>query len=164
MEPSFIHKPPVAEELRARLRAAVSVTTMQRELIRYATTDPLTKLLNRRAFFDDAANLCQTAGSDAYRLRPFYSTSTISRASTTRMVTTWVMPCWHGWLPQRKGHLAVWLADWAARSFVLLEHRDMASAIELAETVRGTLKALSLPNQMTGDVTCSFGVRRVAAR
>ena len=46
----FIRKPPVAEELRARLRTADRVTSMQQELFRFATTDFLTGLLNRRAF------------------------------------------------------------------------------------------------------------------
>ena len=47
----FIEKPPGAEELYARLRAAERLTNMQDELIRLAETDPLTNLLNRRAFF-----------------------------------------------------------------------------------------------------------------
>lgn len=48
----FIHKPPNPDELRARLRLADRVTAMKQDLIRYATTDPLTGLLNRRAFFE----------------------------------------------------------------------------------------------------------------
>ena len=50
----FIEKPPSAEELNARLRAAERLTTMQEELIRLAETDPLTGALNRRAFFNKA--------------------------------------------------------------------------------------------------------------
>lgn len=50
----FIEKPPGAEELHARLRAAERLTTMQEELIRLAETDPLTGLLNRRAFLRKA--------------------------------------------------------------------------------------------------------------
>jgi diguanylate cyclase (GGDEF)-like protein len=46
----FISKPPAPEELRARLRAADRVTSMQAELITLATTDSLTGLLTRRAF------------------------------------------------------------------------------------------------------------------
>jgi diguanylate cyclase (GGDEF)-like protein len=46
----FISKPPSAEELQARLRAAQRLTALQRDLIRMAETDPLTGLLNRRAF------------------------------------------------------------------------------------------------------------------
>jgi two-component system cell cycle response regulator len=46
----FISKPPCAEELNARLRAAQRLTGLQRELIRLAETDALTDLLNRGAF------------------------------------------------------------------------------------------------------------------
>jgi two-component system, cell cycle response regulator len=57
----FIGKPPVAEELYARLRAAERVAAMQHELIRLATTDPLTGALNRRAFFEQAREVCARA-------------------------------------------------------------------------------------------------------
>jgi len=46
----FIAKPPLAEELYARLRGAERVNTLQRDLIRLATTDPLTGVLNRASF------------------------------------------------------------------------------------------------------------------
>lgn len=59
----FIPKPPNPHELRARLRLADRVTAMKQELIRYATTDSLTGLLNRRAFFDGAAEFCVNADS-----------------------------------------------------------------------------------------------------
>src|SRR5688500_7239897 len=47
----FIGKPPAADELYARLRTAARVVGMQRDLIRLASTDPLTGAFNRRAFF-----------------------------------------------------------------------------------------------------------------
>jgi two-component system, cell cycle response regulator len=50
----FIGKPPVAEELYARLRAAERLAGMQHELMRLATIDVLTGLYNRRAFFERA--------------------------------------------------------------------------------------------------------------
>src|SRR5262245_5914471 len=53
----FIGKPPVAAELYARLRAAGRLAAMQNELIRLATTDPLTGVLNRRAFFERAEEM-----------------------------------------------------------------------------------------------------------
>ncbi len=59
----FICKPPIAEELRARLRTADRVTSMQSELFRFATTDFLTGLLNRRAFFERAGEICKSAQS-----------------------------------------------------------------------------------------------------
>jgi two-component system cell cycle response regulator len=54
----FIGKPPVAEELYARLRAAERFCRMQRELFRLATTDSLTGVFNRRAFFTRAEEFC----------------------------------------------------------------------------------------------------------
>ena len=59
----FIHKPPNPDELRARLRLADRVTSMKQQLIQYATRDALTYLLNRRAFFDIAAESCVEAES-----------------------------------------------------------------------------------------------------
>jgi PleD family two-component response regulator len=54
----FIGKPPLAEELYARLRAAERILSMQRDLIRLATIDPLTGLSNRRGFFERATEAC----------------------------------------------------------------------------------------------------------
>jgi two-component system cell cycle response regulator len=54
----FIGKPPLAEELYARLRAAERILSMQHELLRLATTDPLTGLCNRRGFFEQATEAC----------------------------------------------------------------------------------------------------------
>src|SRR5512141_331182 len=57
----FISKPPVADELRARLRTADRVTSMQAELVMLATSDTLTGLSNRRAFFENAAKVIARA-------------------------------------------------------------------------------------------------------
>ena len=59
----FIGKPPNPDELRARLRLADRVTSMKQQLIQFATTDSLTGLLNRRAFFDAAEDMCLAATS-----------------------------------------------------------------------------------------------------
>jgi two-component system, cell cycle response regulator len=59
----FMHKPPIADELRARLRAADRVTSMQQELIRSATIDYLTGLFNRRAFFERAHEWLALSGA-----------------------------------------------------------------------------------------------------
>jgi diguanylate cyclase (GGDEF)-like protein len=61
----FIGKPPIADELYARLRAAERFAEMQRELLRLATTDALTGMCNRRAFFDRAGALCARAREGA---------------------------------------------------------------------------------------------------
>jgi len=61
----YIGKPPVAEELYARLRAAERVAAMQQELVRLATTDSLTGVFNRRAFFERACDACVRAEAGA---------------------------------------------------------------------------------------------------
>jgi GGDEF domain-containing protein len=57
----FIRKPPVGEELYARLRSAERLLRLQNELIELASIDPLTHVFNRRAFFDRAQLLCRGA-------------------------------------------------------------------------------------------------------
>lgn len=59
----FIAKPVAPEELYARLRAAERIAGMQRDLLRLASTDPLTGVFNRRAFFEEAQYLAADAGS-----------------------------------------------------------------------------------------------------
>ncbi|WP_316857929.1 diguanylate cyclase [uncultured Cohaesibacter sp.] len=48
----FLHKPVQEEILLARLRVAERVTMLQNQLVQMANHDPLTDLLNRRAFFE----------------------------------------------------------------------------------------------------------------
>jgi two-component system cell cycle response regulator len=50
----FIGKPPAAEELYARLRAAERLSSMHRDLVQLASLDPLTGIFNRRVFFERA--------------------------------------------------------------------------------------------------------------
>ena len=57
----FIRKPPVGEELYARLRSAERLLRLQNELIELASIDPLTHVFNRRAFFDRAQLSCRGA-------------------------------------------------------------------------------------------------------
>jgi diguanylate cyclase (GGDEF)-like protein len=57
----FISKPPRPEELYAKLRVAERLLKLQRELISLATTDPLTGIYNRRAFFEEAKEACRRA-------------------------------------------------------------------------------------------------------
>ncbi len=60
----FMSKPPALEELRARLRAADRITSMQAELIAVATTDFLTGLLTRRAFVSNVEKMLSKASPD----------------------------------------------------------------------------------------------------
>lgn len=55
----FITKPPLGEELYARLRSAERLLRLQNELIELASIDPLTRVFNRRAFFEKAQQMCR---------------------------------------------------------------------------------------------------------
>lgn len=57
----FVTKPPRVQELLARLRVAQRMQVMQDELVKLASLDSLTGILNRRAFFDKAETLCKDA-------------------------------------------------------------------------------------------------------
>lgn len=61
-----IAKPPSAKELLARLRAAERNIGLQAELIRLATTDPMTGLLNRRSFFEQGGALCRDHSAESH--------------------------------------------------------------------------------------------------
>lgn len=54
-----IDKPPVPEALYAKLRVAERVLAFQCELMQFASTDPLTGIYNRRAFFEAATEACR---------------------------------------------------------------------------------------------------------
>src|SRR5688500_6047449 len=59
----FIGKPPVAEELYARLRAAERLASMHRDLVQLASLDSLTGIFNRRAFFERAEEAHEQAAN-----------------------------------------------------------------------------------------------------
>ena len=80
----FISKPPITEELYARLRAANRIVSMQRELIGLASIDSLTGVLNRRAFFEKAQELCVRAELGVYYLLSCSISTTSSKSMTLR--------------------------------------------------------------------------------
>ena len=153
----FIRKPPFAEELRARLRAADRLTLMQRDLIKYATTDSLTGLLNRRAFFDDAVGACKGADSksplsviifdvdDFKHINDRYGHQTgdivlASLGAAVRTVSSGII-----------GRLG-------GEEFCLIQSCDLADAVEVAESVRRSIRALRFTQPEPFGITCSFGV------
>ena len=154
----YIGKPPAIEELYARLRAAERLASMQRDLVQLATTDSLTALLNRRAFFEKAAVLCgqACAGSrlagimfdiDCFkRVNDVYGHATgdqvIRAVAKAVMSTTDVV-----------GRLG------GEEFAMLLPGRALPGAFALAEKLRADVAALEL--KAAGDlvkVTLSFGV------
>jgi two-component system cell cycle response regulator len=153
----FIPKPPMVEELRARLRAADRLTSMQCELIKYATTDSLTGLLNRRAFLEDASEACGTARIDnplstiLFDIDHFKSINDGYGHEAGDVVLATV------------GTAAKMVANGTVgrlggEEFCILERCDLADAVELAEALRNSVKNLKFSKCDLGSITCSFGV------
>lgn len=154
----FIRKPPVAEELAARLRAADRVVSMQRELHRHATTDSLTGVLNRRAFFAKAQEICARAIGGSVLSAVMFDIDHFKRINDTY------------------GHSG---GDDALRALarklhkdysilgrlggdefaILLEGKALAPAVEMADQMRLGLEELRVKSgKHTISLTCSFGV------
>jgi diguanylate cyclase (GGDEF)-like protein len=154
----YIGKPPIAEELYARLRAAERVAAMQQELIRLATTDSLTGVLNRRAFFERARDVCARAEAGGAlsaivfdidhfkRVNDLYGHDVGDRAicAVAHEAAT------ESAIVGRLGG-----EEFAA----LLDGRGLADALETAERLRVKMAALQFDTgQGPMSLTCSLGV------
>lgn len=155
----FICKPPIAEELQARLRTANRVTSMQCELVRMATTDFLTGLPNRRSFFENAAKAIDRAHSGCavsaimFDLDHFKQINDIHGHDIGDDVLKRVA-AEITLLPGITGRLG-------GEEFGLLVENDLADTIDVAQKFRHNIEQLKV---FAGDravvVTCSLGVAR----
>ena len=154
----FVCKPPTAEKLYARLRAAERVGSMQRELIRLATTDALTGACTRRAFFSNAEELCAGAAAggrlcavmldiDNFKtINDLYGHDVGDRA----IVAVARLAMSEDVLVGRLG---------GEEFALLLEGCDLAEAVDCAEVLRDRLANMEVqagPGEL--GLTCSFGV------
>jgi diguanylate cyclase (GGDEF)-like protein len=136
----FIGKPPLAEELYARLRSAERILSMQRDLIRLATIDPLTGLSNRRGFFEQATEACARVPLPDGSLSAIILDIDNSSTSTTPTGETGdeaICCC------ARAAFLTEALVGRLGGDefALLLEHRTLPQAIEIAENLRSRLAA-----------------------
>jgi diguanylate cyclase (GGDEF)-like protein len=145
-------------ELFAKLRAAERMLTLQRKLMRSATTDPLSGALNRGAFFEEIAEACIQAGTgqptaivslDVDRLKALndrYGHDVGDRA--IRAVASVAL---------RRGPVVGRLGG--DELTILLKDCDLSQAIEFAADLQRELSGLKLDTaEGTARVTCSFGV------
>jgi diguanylate cyclase (GGDEF)-like protein len=150
----LLHTPLAPEELYARLRAAERLARMQSELIWLATTDSLTGMFNRRAFFDKAKELCARAEAgeplaaimvdvDHFkRINDVYGHKAGDEAICAVAQTLSIERTIVGRL--------------GGEEFALLLHgRTIAEAVEIAEQLRATVAGLTIGGAV---LTCSFGV------
>ncbi|GJE17873.1 GGDEF domain-containing response regulator [Methylobacterium marchantiae] len=153
----FIEKPPGAEELHARMRAADRLTTMQSELIRLAETDPLTGLLNRRAFLQRVRDASDRVGKHGAmsailvdidhfkRINDEYGHDVGDTAiqSVSRVIAD------EGIVGRLGGE----------EFGIVLPYRSMADAEALASRLRLLVEAMRIRGARTPiRLTCSFGV------
>jgi two-component system, cell cycle response regulator len=154
----FIGKPPVAEELYARLRSAERLGNMQRDLLRLALTDPLTGVLNRRAFFENAKEACERA--DAAR---HLSAIVMDIDHFKRINDVYGHDAGDEAIRKIAQHVAAETAitgRLGGEEFaLLLEGRDQAAALRLAEELRTRISGMHMQTEKQRlKLTCSFGV------
>ncbi|MBI2716112.1 MAG: diguanylate cyclase [Rhizobiales bacterium] len=153
----FIRKPPIAEELRARLRTADRVTSLQSELVRLASTDYLTGLLNRRAFFENAAKLVAQARHGQAVSVVMFDLDHFKQINDThghdigdavlKRVAAEIAP-----LRGSAGRLG-------GEEFALLMEGELSDAVEVAQELRRSIEKLKIfAGEQMVAVTCSFGV------
>jgi diguanylate cyclase (GGDEF)-like protein len=151
----FISKPPVPDELYARLRAAERLTTMQRELVRFASFDPLTGLYNRRVFFEHAQEVTKRTPSSVSimldidhfkRINDVYGHDVGDRAIAAVAQEA-----------RRDGAVAGRLGG--EEFVILLEGCALEQGMAAAEAIRARVAALKFETPK-GPMTlsCSFGV------
>jgi diguanylate cyclase (GGDEF)-like protein len=153
-----LDKPARPAELYAKLRVAERLLTLQRKLMRSATTDPLSGALNRGAFFEEAAEACHEARTgrslaivllDVDRLKAVndrYGHDVGDRA--IRAVAS---------VAQRGGSIVGRLGG--DELGILLKDCVLSQALEFAAHLQQDLAELKLDTaEGATSVTCSFGV------
>lgn len=155
----FIGKPPATEELIARLRAAERIGTMQRDLVQLAASDPLTGLLNRRAFFEKAEAICLQATPAKPIAAVLFDIDRFKHINDTfgHAVGDQVI--------RKVAQLAVRECNFAGRiggeEFALFLHgRPMPDTIDIAERLRARIASSDVSADAGSPVgfTCSFGI------
>jgi two-component system cell cycle response regulator len=155
----FIGKPPVVEELYARLRAAERVGTMQRELLRLATTDSLTGMLNRRAFFVQAEEACARAEAGGVLSAGMFDVDHFKCVNDLHGHDAGDAAI-RGIAREASATPNAVLGRLGGEEFAfLLEGKTLSEAVDVAEELRLRLSKLrfeTATEEMT--LTCSFGV------
>ncbi len=154
----FIGKPPVAEELYARLRAAERLASMHHDLMKLASLDSLTGIFNRRAFFERAGESCaQVAGISTF------STIMLDIDLFKRINDVYGHDMGDKAIREVAGIIASVspiVGRLGGEEFaILLPGANLSAAAVIAERLRREMAALQFAvNKETVTLTCSFGV------
>jgi diguanylate cyclase (GGDEF)-like protein len=154
----FIGKPPIPEELYARLRAAARLASMQNDLIRLATTDPLTGVLNRRAFFERAEEASAWTNAGGRLSAIMFDIDYFKRINDGygHAVGDHAIRC----VAQEAEKEGAILGRLGGEEFaILLRGQGLSAAAASAESLRQRIAALCVTTD-EGPIflTCSFGV------
>jgi diguanylate cyclase (GGDEF)-like protein len=157
----FIRKPPVREELYARLRTAERLLRQQRELIVLANLDSLTGAFNRRAFFEktgDFADAGRRFAAVMFDIDHFKDVNDTYGHNVGDQVLRVIGG------EARKDKTV--LGRLGGEEFaIVLEGSSLDAATRYAEELRDKLAALSFETEgQTFSVTASFGVAERAAQ
>lgn len=153
----FIHKPPIPDELRARLRLADRVTSMKQQLIQYATTDSLTGILNRRAFFDNALEMSLEAQTELVLSAILFDVDHFKRINDSygHDVGDRVLAA-----VAAEANIANGIAGrLGGEEFCVLVKTSTADALACAGELQARIRALKFKRDNSEfSVTCSFGI------
>jgi diguanylate cyclase (GGDEF)-like protein len=154
----FIGKPPATEELFVRMRAAERIGAMQRDLIHLAKTDSLTGLLNRRAFFEKAEEMCVPLHADSKLSAIMFDIDHFKRVNDTygHGVGDTVLVA----IAAEAMRVCTLAGRLGGEEFaILLDGTELPDAIKVAERLRRSIAALD--TNIDGEilkVACSLGV------
>lgn len=154
----FLKKPFVSGELMARLRAAERTIRAQMELVRLASTDPLTGVANRRSFFEQSSQLFQehkTAGSSAMIMLDIDNFKDVNDSYGHEAGDRVLLAVSNA---VKKDDLI--FGRLGGEEFaVFLPNMKQDAAHSMAEDMRSTIGGLEIEvDGFTVSVTCSFGI------
>ncbi len=154
----FISKPPNEQELLARLRVAQRMQLMQEELVKLASLDSLTGILNRRAFFDRADLHCINANEGEALTAIMFDIDHFKRVNDVfgHDIGDVALTCVVGSAQRDFGLFARMGGEEFA---LLLPCTAKDRAMEIAEDLRADVENLKIETpQKPLRVTCSYGV------
>jgi two-component system, cell cycle response regulator len=155
----FVSKPPKPEELHAKLRVADRLASMQNKLASLASTDPLTQVRNRRAFFERANELLRTVEGRPLKLFAIMMDIDHFKGINDTYGHQMGDVVLHD-VAQAAAGVESMTGRLGGEEFaMLLKEQTLAEAVRTAELIRSRVADLEFTKSSTTfRVTCSLGV------